>query len=103
MSSGPDGEDTARRETRLESRLRAALDPLQLELSDESDTHVGHPGAQGGAGHYHLVIVSARFAGLGPVARHRLVYDAVGDLIPNEVHALAIEAYAPDERHKRHE
>jgi BolA protein len=91
----PDAEAT--RHARLENRLRAVLDPLRLELSDESAAHLGHPGATGGAGHYHLRIVSERFAGLDAVARHRLVYAAVGDLIPNEVHALAIEAYAPGE------
>jgi BolA protein len=85
------------RGARLEERVRAALDPVRFELSDESDAHAGHPGAAGGAGHYRLLVVSARFAGVDAVGRHRLVYDAVGDLIPGEVHALAIEAYAPGE------
>jgi BolA family transcriptional regulator, general stress-responsive regulator len=89
----------APRESQLERRLRAALDPVRLELSDESDAHVGHPGAAGGAGHYRVLIVTERFTGLDPVARHRLVYAAVGDLIPDEVHALAIEALAPGEDH----
>ena len=85
------------RDERLRARIVAALAPLHLALTDDSGAHTGHPGAAGGAGHYTVVVVSARFAGLPLVARHRLVYDAVGDLMPNEVHALAITAYAPDE------
>ncbi len=81
----------------LRQRIEQALAPEHLELSDESGAHAGHPGAAGGAGHYRVVVVSARFAGADALARHRLVYDAVGDLIPSEVHALAISAYTPDE------
>ncbi|MBI3770561.1 MAG: BolA family transcriptional regulator [Deltaproteobacteria bacterium] len=87
----------ATREARLRERVRHGLAAEHVELADESGRHVGHPGAAGGAGYYHVVVVSPRFVGLDRVARHRLVYEAVGDLIPDEVHALAISAYAPDE------
>jgi len=72
----------------------AALSPVSLHIEDESHQHVGHAGAAGGAGHYRVHIVAACFAGLSPVARHRLVYDRVFDLIPHVIHALAIEAKA---------
>lgn len=75
----------------------AALDPESLELTDESGAHVGHEGAKDGGGHYRLTIVSPRFLGKGRVDRHRLVYGALGPLMHKEIHALAIEALAPDE------
>jgi len=80
----------------LETRL-AALSPSSLRIEDESHLHAGHAGAAGGAGHYRVHIVAACFKGLRPIARHRLVYDQVQDLMPHEVHALSIHALAPDE------
>lgn len=83
-----------------EARIRAALAPLaptELVLEDESAQHRGHAGARTGRGHYRLRIVSAQFAGLAPVARHRRVYDALGALMQTDIHALAIEARAPGE------
>ena len=80
----------------IEQRL-ARLNPLSLEIIDESGKHVGHEGAKSGGGHYHLRIVSPAFAGASRISRHRMVYDALGDLMQREVHALAIEAFAPDE------
>lgn len=84
--------DTA---ARLAERL-AVLQPESLDIVDESHRHAGHAGA-GGGGHYRITIVSAAFAGQGTMARHRLVYQAVGDLMQGPVHALAIRALAPDE------
>ncbi len=75
----------------------APLAPDALEVIDESHEHVGHAGAKDGGGHYQLVIVSREFAGKPSVARHRLVYQALSDLMPGRIHALAIEAYAPEE------
>jgi BolA family transcriptional regulator, general stress-responsive regulator len=75
----------------------APLCPESMEVFDESAEHVGHPGAREGGGHYQLVIVSPRFSGHSSVARHRMVYQALGDLIPGRIHALAIRAYAPEE------
>lgn len=80
----------------IEHRL-AGLKPLSLEILDESGKHAGHEGAKDGGGHYQLTIVSSAFAGASRISRHRMVYDALGDLMQREVHALAIEAFAPDE------
>jgi len=79
----------------LKSRL-ADLAPTILQIDDDSAEHAGHAEARGG-GHFSMIIVSERFAGLTPLARHRAVMARVGDLIPHPVHALAIRAYAPDE------
>lgn len=79
------------RQQLIRERL-AALEPVKLDIVDESHLHVGHAGAQGGAGHFRVLIASARFNGLAPLARHRLVYDRLHDLIPYPIHALAIVA-----------
>jgi BolA protein len=73
------------------------LKPESLNLENESSLHAGHAGAASGGGHYRLTIVSPRFAGLNSVARHRLVYEALGDLMQGPVHALAITALTPEE------
>jgi len=76
----------------------AALDPVQLDLADESSQHAGHAGWKPGGGtHWRLTIVSPRFAGQPTVARHRMVYQALGELMQNPIHALAITARAPEE------
>ena len=75
----------------------AALQPETLDILDESGKHVGHEGARGGGGHYQLVIVSPRFTGVSRPARHRMIYQALGTMMQKEIHALAIQAYAPDE------
>ena len=81
----------------IRSRL-AALEPVQLELEDQSEQHRGHAGYQaGGNTHWRLTIVSPRFAGKAVVARHRMVYEALGNLMQNPIHALAITARAPEE------
>ena len=88
---------TARREQEISRRLGAALQPQLVKIVDESHRHAGHAGARDGRGHFRLFIVSSRFAGLKQVQRHRLVYQALGDLMQTDIHALAIEARAPDE------
>jgi BolA protein len=76
----------------------AALDPLSLELVDESEMHRGHAGwSDAGGTHWRLSIVSPRFAGQSTVARHRMVYQALGELMQNPIHALAITARSPEE------
>ena len=80
----------------IEARLRAALEPLSIAVQDDSHQHAGHAGAREG-GHYSVTLVSARFAGLGRVARHRLVYHSLAELMLRDIHALAIDARAPDE------
>jgi BolA protein len=79
----------------LTERL-AALQPLRLDIVDDSHRHAGHAGAREG-GHYQVAIVSAAFAGKATMARHRLVYEAVGDLMRGRIHALVIHAKTPDE------
>jgi BolA protein len=85
------------RSERIEGLLRAAFAPVELEVSDESHKHRGHAGAAGGAGHFRVRLVSARFAGVSRVARHRLVYDALAAEMGPEIHALALELAAPGE------
>jgi BolA family transcriptional regulator, general stress-responsive regulator len=75
---------------RIRVRLEHALAPQRLDIVDESAAHAGHPGAMRGGGHYRVYLVSDRFAGLPRVARHRLVYHAVEDLMQREIHALAL-------------
>ena len=80
----------------MQQRL-AALEPELVEIYDESGEHIGHAGAQSGGGHYQLTIVARRFAGQSRVARHRLVYEALGGMMRKDIHALAITALTPEE------
>lgn len=75
----------------------SVLAPEAIDILDESGRHIGHAGAQGGGGHYQLVLVSAQFRGLALPARHRMVYDALGPMLPHAIHALSIKAYTPEE------
>jgi len=83
-------------EEAMRARL-AALSPSVLELRDESAQHAGHAGSRpSGGSHWQLKIVSEAFRGRNPVARHRMVYEALGDLMERDIHALRIDARAPD-------
>jgi BolA protein len=84
------------RQTKICTQL-AALSPIELEVIDESHMHAGHAGAKDGGGHYVLRIVSAQFAGKSTMARHRMIYSALGEMMKNDIHALTIRAHAPDE------
>ncbi|MBI4755302.1 MAG: BolA family transcriptional regulator [Betaproteobacteria bacterium] len=75
----------------------ASLAPLAVDIIDDSARHAGHAGARSGGGHYHLRIVSERFAGRAPLARHRLVHEALGEMMHHEIHALSIQALTPEE------
>jgi len=75
----------------------AALEPDTYTLEDESAQHKGHAGAASGGGHYRLVLVSHKFRNLSILARHRLVYEAMGELMQRDIHALAITALTPEE------
>jgi len=75
----------------------ARLEPDLLEIYDESAEHVGHAGAQGGGGHYQVLIVSRRFEGQARVTRHRMVYEALGAMMQQQIHAVAITALTPEE------
>jgi BolA protein len=85
------------RADRLAERLRRALEPVELEVVDDSHLHAGHAGAADGRGHFSVHVVAERFAGLTVVRRHRLVYEAVGDMMTTDIHALSIRALAPGE------
>lgn len=80
----------------MRTRL-AVLEPVVVEILDDSARHAGHAGAMSGGGHFRLHIVSPRFAGSRTMERHRLVYDALGPLMKREIHALSITAKTPDE------
>jgi BolA family transcriptional regulator, general stress-responsive regulator len=80
----------------IESRL-AVLTPQHIDIIDDSAQHAGHAGARAGGGHYQLTIISPSFSGQNIVARHRAIYQALGDLMQTRVHALSITAYSPDE------
>jgi BolA protein len=83
------------REQRLRARLEARFAPLELIIEDESHIHAGHAGAAGGMSHFRVRIVAEAFAGLSPLARHRAVYAAVGDLMQTDIHALSLDAAPP--------
>jgi BolA family transcriptional regulator, general stress-responsive regulator len=86
---------SSEREQRLRQRLESRFKPALLVIEDESHLHAGHAGAAGGHSHFRVRIVAEAFRGVAPVARHRLVYAAVDDLLKTEIHALAIEASPP--------
>jgi BolA protein len=85
---------------RMRKMLAETFAPLECRLEDESALHAGHAGAASGGGHYRLYLVSSRFEGLNRVARHRLVYDCLRDLMQADIHALAVTAVAPSEMTK---
>jgi BolA family transcriptional regulator, general stress-responsive regulator len=81
---------------RMREKL-AALSPTQLDITDDSASHAGHAGAKSGGGHFFLTIVSEQFVGKLTLARHRMIYDALGDMMQREIHALSIKAYTAAE------
>lgn len=87
--------------TRVEAirqALETRFDPTELIIKDQSQLHAGHEGAKDGKGHFDVTIVSAVFEGQNRIARHRIVYDALLELLQSDIHALRIKAYAPSER-----
>ncbi|HSM11837.1 MAG TPA: BolA family protein [Lysobacter sp.] len=88
------------REQRVEAiraAIEAALAPRSLVVVDDSARHAGHAGARDGRGHFNVEVVSDAFAGLNPIARHRAVYAALGELMTTDIHALSITARTPQE------
>ncbi|HOX71605.1 MAG: BolA family protein [Dokdonella sp.] len=81
----------------IRARLEEQLSPDELEITDDSHRHVGHAGARDGRGHFSVRISSRSFEGMAPLARHRAVYAALGELMQTEIHALAIDARIPEE------
>ncbi len=81
----------------IESRLKETFSPDSLAIIDESAKHAGHAGARSGGGHFIVEIVSDSFEGKNLIQRHRLIYQALGDAMQNEIHALSIKAKTPAE------
>lgn len=81
----------------IRSRLQEALTAETLEIVDDGHKHVGHAGARDGRGHFTVRIVAACFRGQAPLARHRMIYAALGDLMDTDIHALSIKALTPEE------
>ena len=88
---------SAERVEKIRQLLEEAFAPESLDVDDDSHLHVGHEGAKGGLGHFSVSIVSAKFNGMRVLARHRAVYDALGDMMQTDIHALVIDAVASDE------
>lgn len=84
-------------ESKIRLAIEAALKPASLEIVDQSHRHAGHAGARDGRGHFDVRIVSDAFKGELPLARHRLVFAAVGNLMETDIHALSIKALSTDE------
>ncbi|MBV60389.1 BolA family protein [Abyssibacter profundi] len=76
----------------IRTRLESAFDPYELAIQDDSHLHVGHAGARSGKGHFTVRIRASSFEGQAPLARHRAVYAALGQLMDTDIHALAIDA-----------
>lgn len=81
----------------IRSKLKQALAPERLEITDDSHLHAGHAGAASGGGHFSVHVTSTCFRGRSTLERHRLVYQAVSDMMPGEIHALSIRARSPEE------
>ncbi len=85
----------------IKQKLNLALSPKLLEVLDNSAAHAGHIGAQKGGGHYHLTIVTEMFENKSLVQRHQLIYQALGDMMKQDIHALGINALTPSENLSR--
>ena len=96
LASKASSAPAATRAQRLRERLEKRFAPAQLTVEDESHLHEGHAGAAGGLSHFRIRIVAEAFRGISSVARHRLIYAAIDDLMKSDIHALAIEALPPD-------
>jgi BolA protein len=90
--------DTATRIEKMRTAFEQTLEPLSVEIEDQSHLHRGHAGARSGKGHFHVKIVAQCFAGLSMIERHRRVYTALGPLMESDIHAVGIEALAPSEQ-----
>ncbi len=84
----------------IKLRLTESLCPEKIEITDNSAAHAGHAGARNGGGHFHVLIVSNKFEGQSLVKRHQLIYQALGDLMKQQIHALGIDALTPTDTKK---
>jgi BolA protein len=85
------------RADQIENCLREAFTPQKIEVRDDSRLHAGHEGAKSGGGHFAVTIVSPQFQGKNAVQRHQMIYQALGEMMKKEIHALSIQALTPDE------
>ena len=83
--------------TRIQTQLESAFAPAKVSVRDDSAKHAGHPGARSGAGHFAVRIESEAFTGRSPLQRHRMVYEALAEMMPSDIHALIIEAISPND------
>jgi len=88
----------ADRISQMQTRLESRFAPCTVTIRDDSALHAGHAGARGGAGHYAVRIEAESFRGHNHIQRHRLVYATLADMIPDQIHALSIDARTPDGR-----
>ena len=88
---------TTSRTQHIRSVLDTAFSPELLEVEDESHLHEGHAGARSGKGHFRVTIVSPKFEGLGRIQRHQAIFQALGDFMETDIHALSISALAPSD------
>ena len=88
---------TSERAERIESILTSSFTPSKILVKDQSHLHAGHAGAQDGRGHFAVTIVSDQFAGESTIARHRMIYGALGEMMQTDIHALSIKALTADE------
>ena len=86
---------TTERADIIRTRLRAAFTPIQLNVIDESDQHIGHAGYHGGGRHFAVVIAAGCFAGISRVEAHRRIYELFSDMMPEQIHALRIQVVIP--------
>jgi BolA protein len=91
--------NTADRLEKIRQVLTARLEPVELQIRDDSAQHAGHPGARAG-GHFSVMVVSDRFTGRTRMQRHQLVYEAVSELLRTDIHALSIQARTPQEQNR---
>jgi BolA protein len=89
---------TTNRTERIQSLLEAAFAPVDLLVKDQSHLHAGHAGARDGKGHFEVRIVADAFAGKSRIRRHRMVFEALDDMMQTDIHALSVHAHAPEER-----
>lgn len=85
---------------KIKQLLTVAFNPQLIEIIDDSASHAGHAGARSGGGHYYVTIIADAFTGKTPVQRHQLIYQALGDMMKQEIHALGINALSPSEENK---
>ena len=81
----------------IREKLTTAFSPSQLDIVDDSHKHAGHEGAKAGGGHFNVLIVATAFEGKSLLQRHRMVYEAMGDAMKSDIHALSIKAHTPQE------